>query len=74
LLEEVMQVNQPMQDRNSQDLRLRPSNAPRCYTRAVTSADIDQARTDRQCTAALMLLSVTTCAALFVVAYGGWGF
>jgi hypothetical protein len=74
LLEEVMPANQPMPDRNWQDEYAHARRTPRCYARAATSDDIDQARADTQCTAVLMLLSVLTCAAVFAVAYGGWGF
>jgi hypothetical protein len=72
LLEKVMQANQGIVDRNSQDLRVRW--VPRCYARAAMMDNADQAHIDRQCAAALIVLSVMTCGAVFLVVHGGWGF
>ena len=67
-----MQANQGIPDRNSQHLRVR--RVPRCYARAATLDDAEQARIDRQCAAALIVLSVMTCGAVFLIVHGGWGF
>ena len=63
-----MQANQGIADRNSQDLRVR--RVPRCYARAATMDDTEQAHIDRQCAAALIVLSVMTCGTVFLAQAG----
>lgn len=53
--------------------RIRVRKAPLCYSRAATAVDSQQARIDAQSNAALVMLGAVTCAAAFLVVYGGWG-
>lgn len=53
-------------------LRIRARGAPLCYSRHAPSDTIDQERINARSSAAVMMLSVMTCAAAFVIAYGGW--
>ena len=69
-----MPANQHMPDSNSEHLHVRARSAPLCYSRQATSDVIHQARIDTQSSAVLAVLSVVTCAAAFLVVYGGWGF
>jgi hypothetical protein len=69
-----MSANKHMADNNLQLLRVRARTAPLCYSRQATSEVIDQARINAQSNAVLMMFSVMTCAAAFLVVYGGWSF
>lgn len=68
-----MPANQHMPDSNLEHLRVRARRAPLCYSRQARSDGIE-ARIDAQSGAVLMVLSVATCAATFLVVYGGWQF
>jgi hypothetical protein len=59
---------------NLLDMHIRARRVPLCYSRGTTSEAIDQARIDAQSNAVLMMFSVMTCAAAFLVVYGGWSF
>jgi hypothetical protein len=69
-----MPADQHMPDKTFEHLRVRPRTAPLCYSRQPTSDGIDQARIDAQDSTVLTVLSAVTCAATFLVVYGGWGF
>jgi hypothetical protein len=67
-----MRASQGIPDGNLQGLRVR--RVPRCYARAATMDNADQAHIDTQCAAAFIVLGVMTCGAVFLVVHGGWGF
>jgi len=64
--------NQPNSQRSFEHLRVRARTAPLCYSRQPTADGIDKARIDAQSSTVLMVLSVATCVATFLVVYGGW--
>lgn len=47
---------------------------PRCYSRPGMSKAISERRIDWESNTILLGLSVVTCIAAFVAAYGGWSF
>ena len=64
--------NQQISQRSFEDLRVRARTAPLCYSRQPTADGIHKARIDAQSSTVLMVLSVATCVATFLVVYGGW--
>ena len=67
-----MPANQHISQRTFEHLRVRARTPPLCYSRQPTSDGIDKARIDAQSSTVLMVLSVATCVATFLVVYGGW--
>ena len=68
-----MPVDQTTCETNMQLLRVRVRTAPLCYSRQEAQDEIDRSRVDTQSNATLALLGAVTCAATFLVVYGGWG-
>jgi hypothetical protein len=67
-----MPSDQHMPYKNFEHLRIRARTAPLCYSRPPTSDGTDQGCLDTQSNVVLAVLSAVTCAATFLVVYGGW--
>jgi hypothetical protein len=67
-----MPDNQDSPDRTLAHLRVRARAAPLCYARQQRSDQVDRPPIDEQGSAVLLVLGALTCAAAFLVAYGGW--
>lgn len=69
-----MSSDQQRPNSSLEHVRLHARTAPLCYARRQRSHAIDPTRVDAQSYAALILLSILTCAAILLVVYGGWSF
>ena len=65
-----MRANQPMPDVQS---RGHARRVPLCYLRQTAWDEVDQTRIDTESSALIAVYSVVSCAATFLVVYGGWG-
>jgi hypothetical protein len=65
-----MRANQPMPEVKS---RGHARRAPLCYSRQTPRDKVDQTRIDTESSALIAVYSVVSCAAAFLVVYGGWG-
>ena len=54
-------------------MHVRTRTAPICYSRQPTSVTGDEPSVDERSNAVVAVLSAVTCAATFLVVYGGWG-
>ncbi len=65
-----MRANQPMPDVKS---RGHARRAPLCYLRQTARDEVDQTCINTESSALIAVYSVVSCAAAFLVVYGGWG-
>jgi hypothetical protein len=67
-----MSDNQHSPDGSLAHLRVRARSAPLCYEREQTSDDANRPPINERGSAVLGVLGALTCAAVFLVAFGGW--
>jgi hypothetical protein len=67
-----MPDNESSPDRTLAHLRVRTRAAPLCYARQQTPDQVDSLSIDEKGSGVLLVLGALTCAAVFLVAYGGW--
>jgi hypothetical protein len=74
LRDQAMQADHYTHDKAWEHLQTGGRPAPQCYSRHPQSKAIGQSGADVEGNMLLLALSIVTCAAAFLVVYGGWSF